>query len=728
MKNKLDPAYILLLLACFSAPTIGGQLPLDVGSEPFSIPGFILNMFGQGQSALPSHFLIGGLAILSAIVSFADRKVIIVPNPRTAVLVALFFGTTVYAALISGNKGLAYPMLCEWLSFALAFFATINAVGRQRRVIGVLVAFIAGAVIVSVQGVLEYQAMKSVDPTWRIYGGWIQPNAFGSDMALALVLCTGLVLLSERLYAIAAGLATLPIATSLLLTQSRGSVVSYLAGWLILVVLALAWLPGRAKVASLGRLGLCLALVFGLFFGLRNQAKPVAAPPAKISATGHSGHILLAQDQTVAKAGDRLTNVGSTSSQSVGFRRNLWVTAIDLVKLNPLGYGFGGFFSHSAQPGLTTATQFAHNTLLQLAVEGSPVAALSLLALLGAWAWGLLSSAKKFDEHTKILRAAIFAAVICIGVDSLGESNLYLYGIGLIFFVLLGAGTQASADCSSPEFAHPATKRIGLVTSAVVVCGLGFFAYLDSLKSDARFDVAEHKPEEAKGAVATLKSLAPFDGEVHNVAMKAATDPATMVQEAALYSELKPTVQSLRTYANIAQRADENGKAAVAYKQALVLDPNNLFCYRDYLQFLIKTNTDEANRIAHRMIEIEDTTYFKVRSIPEFVPTETSYARVYLAQSASPKDAIALLEPVRQMYKNYQAQTLPQVKIMATHQIRFVSDDLKIAADKMKQGAEACKRLAKAYRDAGRSGDGTTAEADAAEFERVAAEAESFSK
>ena len=66
---------------------------------------------------------------------------------------------------------------------------------------------------------------------------------------------------------------------------------------------------------------------------------------------------------------------------------------------------------------------------------------------------------------------------------------------------------------------------------------------------------------------------------------------------------------------------------------------------------------------AKQLIETERTTYFTVRSQPEFIPTQTYVARVFLVKFApDDKEKIRLLTDAIKGFAQYRATTGPVVK------------------------------------------------------------------
>jgi hypothetical protein len=98
---------------------------------------------------------------------------------------------------------------------------------------------------------------------------------------------------------------------------------------------------------------------------------------------------------------------------------------------------------------------------------------------------------------------------------------------------------------------------------------------------------------------------------------------------------------------------------------SLELDPNNLFSLMRLLEVRKKRDPESASEVARRLVAVEDTTYFKIRSLPELVPTETFEARLFLAEKLTGEARSAMLRPAAEGYASFARQTVPQILTFA---------------------------------------------------------------
>jgi len=110
---------------------------------------------------------------------------------------------------------------------------------------------------------------------------------------------------------------------------------------------------------------------------------------------------------------------------------------------------------------------------------------------------------------------------------------------------------------------------------------------------------------------------------------------------------------------------------------------------------------------AERMLGVEKTPYFQIRSLPQMVETSTSDARTYLAGLAKdPKQKIELLQGALDFLTQYAETTVPEVKKMGGD---FGGESTEKAAEKCHQGIVVAEQLQKLYRSIGETDKSTEA-------------------
>jgi hypothetical protein len=133
----------------------------------------------------------------------------------------------------------------------------------------------------------------------------------------------------------------------------------------------------------------------------------------------------------------------------------------------------------------------------------------------------------------------------------------------------------------------------------------------------------------------------------------------------------------------------------------LELDPNNLPALLLLTQALSQEDPLQARAMAERLIAVEDTPYFKVRALPEIVPTETYSARLYLGSVAKdPKQRELQLRAGVEGFLRYAASTVPAVRRMPDG-MPYGGETKQSATEKLQYGLSGAKALEDIYRSSG---------------------------
>ncbi|MCG9896251.1 MAG: O-antigen ligase family protein, partial [Fimbriimonadaceae bacterium] len=423
--NRSRPEVLVLALAVFLA-VIGGGQPL---LESFS-GGGPLGIFLGDAALIRTHRALLGLLVFGGIawMIYRDRAL---STPRPIIQLALI-GTVAFPAfsMMAGRyRAAGVDELLNLILCAGCLLLAGLAAGRKSGPWIIVGAAVAGAGIVGLRGLFEYLSIRSVEPTYRIFAGWSNPNAV-AGLYLACLPAALALSVSDRRSARIVGLIAGPMCLcGLLLTQSKGGLLAGVIGLVAFAVVAAIWL--RPKLPTWGAWAALLALGGGLF-----------------------GFTQFAPVDSNAAAGPGLNRiVGATgeAEQSGGFRLLLWQTSVRLIAEQPWGWGPGSFRFISAKPGLVTQTVTAHQNWLQTAVEGGLAALISLLILAGAWFKCAFTGARAMTDEQNLLRAGIVASVVAIGAHGFIESSFAYLGMGVLTFTLLGIGLQVSSDGLSPE-------------------------------------------------------------------------------------------------------------------------------------------------------------------------------------------------------------------------------------------------------------------------------------
>lgn len=597
------PPLLLLIVASAMLPLLGGQV--YVGAQPLNSGG-LLPSLREPSLAFTAHALLGILVIVALAWMMLKHRIVQVPSPTLYGLLIGVIGTGLLSIGFSAFPWLSWLHGLEWSLYGAFFLAAIAISGREKGPKAILWALVGGTTWVSIEAILEYSAMRSVDPNWRVFGGWVNPNALAGMLVLALFIALALTTEEERLHKLLAGVAAFLIGFALVLTQSRGGILAAGLGFTIWLLLMGLRKEGRALVPSLA-----VVLLLAVAMGAR-QASPGSTTPA-------------------ASAITRAAQSSGTQEHSAGFRQLLWQGAIKMAAERPVGYGLGTYRFESGRSELTPQTQFTHQGFLQSLVETGWAGFIFLIGFLGVWIKTVLTGFRKLESARASLLAGVVAAWgACMG-HNLFDSDFQHFGIGAAAFLIMGIGIQLAADGSTPEFMTKQLKAPFVATVASL--SLLFLAHGITVEwSRAGAYAAAQQGDAAKAATLARQavSLSPSEGDA--LALLASLPGGGGVESWERAVMAAPTTRNLRALARARRDAGDLSGAQGALEEALRRDPLNLPTRLLLVQYsLERGDRDLALETTRKMIASESSPYFRVRPLPELIPTETYEARLAVA-------------------------------------------------------------------------------------------------
>ena len=682
----------------FLAPVMGGQQVTEIRaqSEPLLADVFL----GGGTFPLVARFLLGALVLGAYGLVLYRQRVVPTAEWRLGLGWMALLASLLTAAAVSDFRYVALRETLNWVIYAGAFGLAVAVGGRGPGLRMVVGAAGAGTALLATRGVLEYAAMMREEPSYRIFAGWINPNATAGMLLVGFFCLVGYALSQpadreetsvDRLLRLGSLVTAGIVMLALALTQSRGGFLAFGVGVVSLAVMLLIWCRPRA-----------LTLAIPIVLGVALSAGMIGLSRSAATAPGSAPGALA-----------RVTNV--QQEQSVGFRQNLWQSAIRLAPEAPLGKGAGTFRYWSARPGLVEQTVTVHQTYLEMLVNGGVLAVGLLIAIAGWWMVLVSRGSRVQPPETLALKACVMAAIFAAGAHGLVESNLVILGIGLIVFVLMGVGIQLSTDASSPE-PLPAGIRYA-------VAGLGCLVPILLMATHA---AAESTKVSFQTAIATRSATPPADpvpgsfGDPEALYLKGlylSPDPQTRLELLRKAADAQPTTRLLRAAARAATDAGDPTLAMALLERVFRYDPNNLRALWLKVEMQQQAGDAEGARAtATTLVQKEDALSFQVRALPELVPTETVRARLLLAETAPPAERQALLEGALPLLEQYRERTVPMVKRMATAGLDYGGESPESAREAMAQGQQVAESLAGIYRAAGESAKADEAAERAAMF------------
>ena len=260
------------------------------------------------------------------------------------------------------------------------------------------------------------------------FGPFINRHHFAGYMELTIALPLGLLFAGAVdkdkiiLYLFMAGL----MGVALVMTSSRGGIVSLVAEVLFLVFVTAIWRrpsdrrrtrSGRIKLLA-GRFGMAGALLVALFLGV----------------------VLLGGEFSI----NRFIDTVNTDDPTTG-RTHFWAVTLDIIKQNPvLGTGLGAYgviyTKYDTRNGLFRLEQ-AHNDYLQVLSDGGIVLAVLAFAFVAILFWKALSRARSRDDFRRGIALAALSGCFAVLVHSFFDFTLHTTSNALLFLVLAAMAT-----------------------------------------------------------------------------------------------------------------------------------------------------------------------------------------------------------------------------------------------------------------------------------------------
>ena len=261
------------------------------------------------------------------------------------------------------------------------------------------------------------------------FGPFINRHHFAGYMELTIALPLGLLFAGAvekekiLLYVFAAGL----MGVALVMTGSRGGIVSLVAETLFLVTVTAIWrktsdrhLIRTGRLKRIGaRVGMATALLVGLFLGV----------------------LLLGGEFSI----NRFIDSVNTDDPTTG-RTHFWTVTIEIIKAHPyLGTGLGAFgviyTKYDSRNGLFRLEQ-VHNDYLQVLSDGGIVLALLAFAFVVILFLKALSRAGSRDDFRRGVALAALSGCFGVLVHSFFDFTLHTTSNALLFLVLAALATM----------------------------------------------------------------------------------------------------------------------------------------------------------------------------------------------------------------------------------------------------------------------------------------------
>jgi O-antigen ligase len=240
---------------------------------------------------------------------------------------------------------------------------------------------------------------------------------------------------------------------ALVMTTSRGGIISLVAEIMFLVVVTAIWRKPdesrhhhhhhhhRAKISRVKgagiRIGLASALLVGLFLGV----------------------VFLGGEFSI----NRFIDSVNTDDPTTG-RAHFWAVTLDIIKAHPyVGTGLGAFgviyTKYDSRNGLFRLEQ-AHNDYLQVLSDGGIVGAVLGLSFVALLFYKALSRARSKDDFRRGVALASLSGCFAVLVHSFFDFTLHTTANALLFLVLVALATLNGRVENAPRKKRPRTSEL----------------------------------------------------------------------------------------------------------------------------------------------------------------------------------------------------------------------------------------------------------------------------
>lgn len=474
-----------------------------------------------------------------------------------------------------------------------------------------------------------WKALLSSGDHLRLFGTFVNPGFFAGFLVVAIPVTLGVYLVTRRSsLAALAGMSFVFETMALMLTGAKFGIISSVVSLLVFFTLAIA--TGALKRARFKRI-LIIALVITpllILFSMPVRSRIVAAEE------------------------------GGSQVHSTNFRLYTWKATVNMIRHSPwIGVGPGCYDMVYPRYTIAGPTKYAHQSYLQMASESGVFALAAFVAGLLALAWSSIkriagsrreSAAFESSRDTgesgsgitwkdmvpfsgwRLMNCAVFSALVGSVLRNMVDSDWYVIGIWLPFWILAGVlAAQSGAADKTVELGKP-VKAVALVIGAIAVLfsisfGLGDFFASDPLQPNASYQSRLHSYQLAT-------AVSPLNPDYHRELGKcvAATDTQTAKRELETAILLAPA--DGKNYFTLGLfESQQSSQAAIRdFNMALRCNPNSTQALYQLAQVYISLgDTRRCEATYKRLIGIENSLYEQVKGAPELVDTTYAFAHDY---------------------------------------------------------------------------------------------------
>ena len=403
-----------------------------------------------GTNPLPkggATFLVGawiGLAVLMSAMRGERSLAAGALWSAPVALAVLLLGLMVFRLSASADEAYGSTKVQLYIADNLLFLVGAVFVGARRSslrlFLGLTLVILSAGAVLLLGKLLGGGAQQQFSGRFAISAQQGAIN-LGRDSSNGALIAIAVILIANRLWVRMAAIAVLPVLlVSLLAAGSRGPVLAFVAGLIVLIALVAASGRARRQLAIVGAVLLAAAIIV-----------PLVVPGSSI------GRSLS-------------TIVGSAGGLSSNGRSGLWALAFSTFGSHPLlGIGTGGFAALNPET-------FPHNLLLEMAVEVGIIGLVAVASMIVIMGRRLLLAWRHTTGTERLEVTLVFALFVSAIVNALfsgaiqDNTDVWLWGgLGLGIYarhrralrrvpIAPGSRSPCRSDAEMLVIRHPETR------------------------------------------------------------------------------------------------------------------------------------------------------------------------------------------------------------------------------------------------------------------------------
>ncbi|OGS19400.1 MAG: hypothetical protein A2219_02815 [Elusimicrobia bacterium RIFOXYA2_FULL_50_26] len=414
-----------------------------------------------------------------------------------------FFGTSAERFSLSIDNYSTLAGLIKYCCYFIVFFLGVNELKNLKQINLLLAVILVTGFIIAVFAIIQKFTwsgkifwLHDVSDRYGVFGPFVNYDHYGGYINMVIMVGFGFILSGiEASKKVLVGFMVIVMGASLLLSQSRGAVISFLVGLTYAASMLFFLRKSYDKktfvsmiVSIIAVIAFVLALIYWIDWGVM---------------TG------------------RLSTVFYLEKNYMNPRLDIWRDSLELVRRFPVfGVGFDAYsiaFPMVQETHTGLFWRYTHNDYLQLLIESGPLALILVLSFFAAFFVNVVGKIKSSsNEHLVSILVGASAAVVTMLVHSLVDFNLHITSNAFLFALVTSIALSLvyiSRDRSKKGYdfqfyAKPAASM------ALTVAGIGLtavFIMLPAQKSYAAYrlghrDFSGTRSESSAGRAAIEKA------------------------------------------------------------------------------------------------------------------------------------------------------------------------------------------------------------------------------